>query len=75
MKPQIGWYATVCCVLDLKRIKDEEELAEIASDDELGWRCWPTLDEAIAELRLYQPWGSDEEEATCRLRASAGESR
>jgi hypothetical protein len=65
---QVGWYATVCCILDLRRIKDREDLDHIR-EDECDWQLWPTLDEAIADLRPHQPsWGPDEDRVIQKLR-------
>ncbi len=50
-EPRIGdWYAP-CCVLDLSRIDDADDLEWIhESVDDLGVMLWPTLAAALADL-------------------------
>jgi hypothetical protein len=55
MTPEIGWYWAECCLLDLYKIEDAEDLASlmdrIAETDEIGPpRIYKTLADAIADL-------------------------
>jgi hypothetical protein len=36
MKPEIGWYWAECCLLDLYKVEDAEDLANLM--DRLGWK-------------------------------------
>jgi hypothetical protein len=56
MKPQVGWYTTICCDLDLRQIDNEIELAQVLEDaDEFGRRFWATKEAALAELGTSNP--------------------
>jgi hypothetical protein len=49
--PKVGWYTTLCCAEDLRRIDDESDLASLLDTaDEDGRRFWATEEEARAEL-------------------------
>lgn len=54
--PKIGYYYAECCLLDLYRIENAEDLAyveaRIADNDECGeLMIFPTLADGIAKLR------------------------
>lgn len=51
MNPQVGWYTTICCTMDLCQIESEAELARMLENaDEDGRRFWSTKEAALAEL-------------------------
>lgn len=61
--PQIGHYCAECCILDLYRIDNEEELASaqdrIMDNAECGdLMVFPTLQEAVESL---MPWCCSED--------------
>jgi len=56
-KPQIGYYQTECCLLDLSKIETQDDLkdveARIACNDELGpLMVFSTLEEAVEFLSV-----------------------
>lgn len=54
--PQVGWYATACCEIDLHRINTEAELTEHLAEEPWDdgtpfYRFWPSMEAAMADLQ------------------------
>lgn len=56
-KIKVGMWATACCDLDRFQIKNETEINEILSDDEIGYMIFDTEKELVEILKTAREEG------------------
>ena len=51
-QPEVGWWTTICCEIDLRQIENAEDLQECLEEaKEIGREFWPTKDAALRDLK------------------------
>lgn len=73
-QPQLGDWFTVCCHLDLRKLDSEESLQRAVESKEAfaGCQCWPSLEEALAEIKASfgNAWCEEDEVHCAKLRGN-----